>query len=89
MGKKFKLLCVLILFITEVKHCAGQHQHRLQMKEWEMKLAAAFFPSSGKICSGKYSANRGKNIMLMYLIIMTFSFITAVSQLFSPLVSQQ
>lgn len=88
-GKKFKLLCVLILFTAEVKHWMVQHQHRLQMKQWKIKLAAVSFPSSGKICSGKYSANRGKATLLMHLIVMASSFITAPNQLFSPLLSQQ
>lgn len=86
--KKFKLLCVLIWFTAEVKHCMVQHQHRLKMKEWKIKLAAVSFPSSGKICSGKYSANKGKTTRLMHLIIMASSFISAPKQLFSPLLPQ-
>lgn len=86
--KKFKLLCVLIWFTAEVKHCMVQHQHRLQMKEWKIKLAAVSFPSSGKICSGKYSATKGKTTRLMHLIIMASSFISAPKQLFSPLLPQ-
>lgn len=58
--KKFKLLCVLILLTGEVNLYMVQHQHRLQMKQWKIKLAAVFFPSSGKICNGKCSADRGK-----------------------------
>lgn len=78
------MLCVLTLFTAEVKHCMVQHQLGLQMKQRKIKLAAVSFPSSGKICSGKYSANRRKNTMLIHLIIMASSFITALKQQFSP-----
>lgn len=87
--KKFKLLCVLTLFTAEVKHCMVQHQHGLQMKQRKMKLAAVFSLLRGRCVVVNIVPIGGKTTMLMHLIIMASSFITALNQLFCPLLSQQ
>lgn len=52
--------CFVFSFWSPVKYCVVQHQSRLQTKLWKIRLAAVFFRSSWKICSGNYSANREK-----------------------------